>query len=69
MRMDDPKPTFAYLVSQLAARHPGLAYIHVIEPRIGGPLMAPRDVRPGEVRSARDLHVFAVIDARIWTEQ
>ena len=50
MRMDDPKPTFAYLVSQLAARHSDLAYLHVIEPRIGGPLMAPRDVPPGEVR-------------------
>ncbi|CCL99891.1 uncharacterized protein FIBRA_01916 [Fibroporia radiculosa] len=34
MRMRDPKPTFAYLVSRLASTHTDLAYIHVIEPRI-----------------------------------
>ncbi|RDX47699.1 NADH:flavin oxidoreductase/NADH oxidase [Lentinus brumalis] len=31
MRMDDPVPTFTYLVSQLAANHPYLAYLHVVE--------------------------------------
>ncbi|TFK79093.1 NADH:flavin oxidoreductase/NADH oxidase [Polyporus arcularius HHB13444] len=30
MRMNDPIPTFSYLVEQLKARHPDLAYIHVI---------------------------------------
>ncbi|KAJ8462364.1 hypothetical protein ONZ45_g17964 [Pleurotus djamor] len=34
MRMDDPKPTFSYLVSQIRERLPELAYIHVIEPRV-----------------------------------
>ncbi|GJE97323.1 alkene reductase [Phanerochaete sordida] len=34
--MEDPKPTFAYLVTQLRDRFPSLAYIHVIEPRING---------------------------------
>jgi NADPH2 dehydrogenase len=32
--MQDPKPTFAYLVSQIVARHPDLAYIHLVEPRV-----------------------------------
>lgn len=34
--MVDPRPTFAYLVTQLAARHPALAYLHLIEPRVAG---------------------------------
>ncbi|KAJ7067752.1 hypothetical protein B0H15DRAFT_940643 [Mycena belliarum] len=36
MRMADPLPTFAYVLSALAARQPGLAYVHLIEPRISG---------------------------------
>ena len=28
MRMDDPVPTYTYLVEQLKAHHPGLAYLH-----------------------------------------
>ena len=31
MRMDDPIPTFSHLVCQLAAKHPNLAYLHVVE--------------------------------------
>ncbi|KAH9945536.1 hypothetical protein B0H21DRAFT_822999 [Amylocystis lapponica] len=38
MRMADPVPTFTYFVAQLAARHPDLAYVHVVEPRVQGPL-------------------------------
>ncbi|KAJ7488912.1 hypothetical protein FB451DRAFT_1223253 [Mycena latifolia] len=34
MLMKDPKPTFAYLVSQILQRHPDLAYIHAVEPRV-----------------------------------
>ncbi|KAI0071354.1 putative NADPH2 dehydrogenase chain OYE2 [Panus rudis PR-1116 ss-1] len=34
MRMKDPKPTFSYLVSQIATRHPSLAYIHVVEDEV-----------------------------------
>ena len=37
MRMPDPKPTFAYLVTQLKERYPSMAHIHVIEPRVHGP--------------------------------
>ncbi|KAI0078439.1 FMN-linked oxidoreductase [Panus rudis PR-1116 ss-1] len=33
MRMQDPIPTFSYLVKEIAARWPNFAYIHVIEPR------------------------------------
>ncbi|KAK0210089.1 hypothetical protein DFS33DRAFT_1402133 [Desarmillaria ectypa] len=36
MAMKDPKPTFAYLVSQIKEKHPDFAYIHVVEPRIVG---------------------------------
>ncbi|CDO77494.1 hypothetical protein BN946_scf184902.g28 [Trametes cinnabarina] len=36
MKWDDPVPTFTYLVSRLAADHPRLAYIHVVEPGISG---------------------------------
>lgn len=36
MKMDDPKPTFTYLASQLKTRQPRLAYLHVVEPRVVG---------------------------------
>ncbi|KAJ6509098.1 hypothetical protein DFH09DRAFT_274872 [Mycena vulgaris] len=36
MGMDDPLPTFSYLISQLVERHPELAYVHLVEPRISG---------------------------------
>ncbi|KAJ7481907.1 hypothetical protein FB451DRAFT_1171039 [Mycena latifolia] len=36
MGMPDPLPTFSHVISQLAARHPTLAYIHLVEPRING---------------------------------
>ncbi|KAJ7171318.1 FMN-linked oxidoreductase [Mycena filopes] len=34
MGMADPVPTFTHVVSELKRRHPALAYIHLIEPRI-----------------------------------
>ena len=36
MRMDDPLPTFTYLVKELADKHSSLAYLHVVEPRVVG---------------------------------
>ena len=36
MRMENPKPTFAYFVSQARERFPDLAHLHVVEPRISG---------------------------------
>ncbi|KAJ6550068.1 hypothetical protein B0H19DRAFT_185993 [Mycena capillaripes] len=36
MGMADPIPQFSYIISQLAARHPNLAYLHLVEPRISG---------------------------------
>ncbi|KAI5893070.1 FMN-linked oxidoreductase [Schizophyllum commune H4-8] len=36
MRMKDPIPQFSYFTAQLKARHPDLAYLHVVEPRISG---------------------------------
>ncbi|QRV93417.1 NADH:flavin oxidoreductase/NADH oxidase [Ceratobasidium sp. AG-Ba] len=34
MGMRNPIPTYTYLISELAKRHPGLAYLHMIEPGI-----------------------------------
>jgi hypothetical protein len=36
MRIEDPKTTLAYLVSQAKERFPDLAYLHAVEPRIAG---------------------------------
>jgi hypothetical protein len=36
MYFADPKPTYAYIVSELRARFPELAYLHVVEPRVDG---------------------------------
>ena len=36
MRMADPRPTFAHLVSEAKARFPDLAYLHAVEPRVAG---------------------------------
>ncbi|KAK9447801.1 uncharacterized protein V1518DRAFT_420461 [Limtongia smithiae] len=36
MKMDDPFPTFSYIVSTLEKTHPKLAYIHFVEPRVSG---------------------------------
>lgn len=44
MLMENPIPTFAYLVSQIAERHPELAYIHAVEPRMDS--TTPRPVVP-----------------------
>lgn len=32
MMMDDPVPQFTHFVSQVAAAHPNLAYLHAVEP-------------------------------------
>ncbi|KAK9381947.1 uncharacterized protein V2V93DRAFT_368312 [Kockiozyma suomiensis] len=52
MGMVDPYPTFSYLISQLEAKHPNLAYLHVIEPRVSGNV--DRDAQTGE--STEDYH-------------
>ncbi|OSX62203.1 hypothetical protein POSPLADRAFT_1143395 [Postia placenta MAD-698-R-SB12] len=46
MRMADPKPTFAYLVSRIKELYPEFAYIHVMEPRVDGNV--DREVQAGE---------------------
>ena len=33
MGMEDPIPTYTYLISQLRERHPNLAYLHMIQSR------------------------------------
>jgi NADPH2 dehydrogenase len=34
MKMADPVPQFTHFVTSLKSKHPNLAYIHLIEPRI-----------------------------------
>ncbi|KAK9378125.1 uncharacterized protein V2V93DRAFT_376619 [Kockiozyma suomiensis] len=46
MGMKDPYPTFSYLISQLESKHPDLAYLHVVEPRVSGYL--DREIKEGE---------------------
>ncbi|RDB18242.1 putative inactive dehydrogenase EasA [Hypsizygus marmoreus] len=36
MAMKDPVPQFSHFVSALKAKHPTLAYLHVVEPRMNG---------------------------------
>lgn len=45
--MSDPRPTFSYFTSEVAKRHPSLAYLHVVEPRISGAL--DREAQEDEV--------------------
>lgn len=58
MREQDPVPTFTYLIQQLRDRFPRLAYLHLVEPRIGG------DKTAGQ--SAQDSNNFA---RQIWGER
>jgi len=46
MRMQDPVPQFTYFVAQLRERHPDLAYLHLVEPRVSGNV--DREVQLGE---------------------
>ncbi|KAJ6628272.1 FMN-linked oxidoreductase [Mycena sp. CBHHK59/15] len=41
MGMEDPRPTFAHFVYEIVARHPELAYIHAIEPRVDATVLRP----------------------------
>ncbi|KAL1744911.1 hypothetical protein HDZ31DRAFT_37524 [Schizophyllum fasciatum] len=41
MGMKDPKPQFGYFVEQLKARHPNLAYVHLVESRVKGLMTVP----------------------------
>jgi len=43
MKMSSPVPQFQYLVEQLASRHPGLSYVHFVEPRVAGYEDMPED--------------------------
>jgi len=36
MRMEDPVPTFSYVIKELAKRHTDLSYIHLVEPVVSG---------------------------------
>ncbi len=44
--MQDPIPTFCYLVNEIMTRHPDFAYIYVTEPRVTGD--RDREVQEGE---------------------
>ncbi|KAJ7631692.1 hypothetical protein DFH06DRAFT_1337657 [Mycena polygramma] len=34
--LDNPRPTYTHLTTQLRERYPDLAYLHVVEPRVDG---------------------------------
>ena len=36
MKMDDPVTQHKHIISELATRHPDLAYIHLVEARVAG---------------------------------
>ena len=61
MRMDDPIPQYSYIVNQLVAHHPSLAYIHVVEPRVSGHVDV--EVLKGEVCIADLFNGSSDIDA------
>lgn len=44
--MEDPIPTFTYLISQFAETHSNLAYISLVDPRVSGD--SDQEVRGGE---------------------
>ncbi len=46
--MEDPIPTFSYLVKEIGQRHTDLAYLHVIEPRVNGTRSREGEPGPGE---------------------
>ena len=48
MGMEDPVPTYTYLVNQLSELFPDLAYLHVVEPRIS-PNGEDKVAKPGQV--------------------
>ncbi|KAI5886287.1 FMN-linked oxidoreductase, partial [Schizophyllum commune H4-8] len=49
MRMKDPAPQFTHFVTELRARHPDLAYLHLIEPRAEGYMSRhAEDIEAGE---------------------
>ena len=54
MRMEDPIPTFTYLVSKALERHPDLAYLSIVEPGVGG--ASDIEAREGEVRLSASCH-------------
>ncbi|KAJ6587563.1 hypothetical protein DFH09DRAFT_1027543 [Mycena vulgaris] len=55
MKMADPKPTFAHLVSEIKKAHPDFAYIHVIEPRVSGDSDHESEGDPGSNDFLREL--------------
>ncbi|KAL0066627.1 hypothetical protein AAF712_006431 [Marasmius tenuissimus] len=46
MGITDQKQTYGYLASELKSRHPDLAYLHVVEPRIDGTTIMSNNYTP-----------------------
>lgn len=60
MGMEDPIPQYTHLVSTIANRYPDMAYLHVTEPRVSGPLdRVLKDVGAHEV--SRLVQAFALV--------
>lgn len=54
MRMEDPRPDYSYLVSEIARRFPSLSYLHLVEPRVEGDV--DREVQAGDVSYQPFIH-------------
>ncbi|CAE6403949.1 unnamed protein product [Rhizoctonia solani] len=63
MRMKNPIPTFAYLVSEIAQRYPDLAYVHFIEPVASGSTGAEDESRDRDTNGGFTSNDFARV---IW---
>ncbi|CAA7263925.1 unnamed protein product [Cyclocybe aegerita] len=54
MKMANPIPQFTHFVSSLKDAHPTLAYLHAIEPRIGGAFTVPEAERGDAIVESND---------------
>ena len=56
MRMKDPIPTFSYIVEKIKEKHPNLAFVHLIEPRVSA--TDDRDAPENEVSSPNIIRAY-----------
>ena len=63
MGMEDPRPTFRYLVECIRERYPDFAYIHVVDPRAEG----NRDRIPGPSEVGASVAGTAILALLIMT--
>jgi hypothetical protein len=74
MLMEDPIPTFSYLVQSLRDSFPNLGYLHIVEPRTKGPTSVEWDednrhqserVHPDHLGSNQNLNFRGRVQPRV----